>query len=138
MNAPPLSPAKRALLEQRLGAALQRTAAPPPIPRRPQPDLAPLTSIQRQMWVIDQMTPGNPAYNLLGGYRLHGHLDVGTLERSFNEIIKRHEALRTTFAAMGGEPQQHIHPELTISIQVTPADEARLHALASEEAVHAF
>ena len=133
-----LSPEKRALLEQRLRGAPPRAAESPSIPRRPERDVAPLSFIQRQMWVLDQMTPGNPAYNLLAGYRLRGHLDVRTLERSFNEIIKRHETLRTTFSAEGGEPQQQIHPELTISIRVTPADEARLQALASEEAVQAF
>ena len=142
-----LSPEKRALLEQRLGAAPARAAGPPPpsIPRRAERDVAPLSFIQRQMWVIDQMTPGNPAYNLPAGYRLHGDLDVGRLERSFNEIIRRHEALRTTFAAPGGEPQQQVHPELTISIRVTALDhlaseerEARLLALASDEAVTPF
>ncbi|HXE84188.1 MAG TPA: amino acid adenylation domain-containing protein, partial [Gemmatimonadales bacterium] len=138
MKAAHLSPEKRALLEQRLRAAPPRAAESPSIPRRPERDVAPLSFIQRQMWVLDQMTPGNPAYNLLAGYRLRGHLDVRMLERSFNEIIKRHETLRTTFSAEGGEPQQQIHPELTISIRVTPADEARLQALASEEAVQPF
>ena len=145
MKAPHLSPQKRALLEQRLSGALQRPAAPAPIPRRAERDVAPLSFIQRQMWVIDQMTPGNPAYNLPAAYRLRGQLDVGTLERSFNEIIRRHEALRTTFAAQNGEPQQHVHPELTVSIRVIAVDhlegderEARLQALASEAAVTPF
>jgi amino acid adenylation domain-containing protein len=97
------------------------------------------------MWVIDQMTPGNPAYNLPNGYRLRGPLDVTALERSFNAIIQRHEALRTTFAVQDGEPVQRIHPALRITIGVTALDrltaeerEARLQALASEESVRPF
>ena len=97
------------------------------------------------MWVIDQMTPGNPAYNLPTGYRLRGPLDVTALGRSFNEIIKRHEALRTTFAVQDGEPLQRIHPDLRVAIQITALDhlrgeerEAKLQQLASEESIRPF
>src|SRR5256885_14414088 len=110
MRTPNLSPEKKALLEQRLGIAPTRGGGAV-IPPRTNRDRAPLSFAQRQMWVIDQMTPGNPAYNLPNGYRLRGPLDVTALERSFNEIIKRHEALRTTFAVQDGEPLQRIHPE---------------------------
>src|SRR5688572_10128534 len=92
-----LSSAKKALLEQRLkGCARAPVAGGPEICKRPEHDTAPLSFAQRQMWVIDQMTPGNPAYNLPIGYRLRGALDVTALEQGFNEIIERHEALRTT------------------------------------------
>ena len=97
------------------------------------------------MWVIDQMTPGNPAYNVPNGYRLRGPLDVMALEDSFNEVIKRHEALRTTFGIKDGEPLQFIHPELKINLNVTELNhlsdeesENRLQALASEESVKPF
>jgi amino acid adenylation domain-containing protein len=140
-----LSPAKQALLEQRLKRAAPRRPGSSEISPRPDRDSAPLSFAQRQMWVIDQMTPGNPAYNLPNGYRLRGALDVTALERSVNEIIKRHETLRTTFAVKDGEPLQHIHPELGIAIKVTALDhltggerENRLQALASEESIAAF
>src|SRR5947207_15274102 len=94
------------------------------------------------MWVIDQLKPGNPAYNLPNAYRLRGALDVTALERSINEIIKRHEVLRTTFALQDGEPVQRIHPGLTITIDLPALDhltadepERRLQALASQESV---
>ena len=97
------------------------------------------------MWVIDQITPGNAAYNLPNGYRLRGPLDVAALEASFNEVIKRHEALRTTFAVEDGEPSQRIHPELRLGIKLVQLDhldgeerEAALHAAASEESVASF
>src|SRR6266516_4042924 len=119
VRAAKLSPEKQLLLEQRLKGAAQKQAECPVIPKRPNPDSAPLSFAQSQMWVIDQMTPGNPAYNLPVGYRLKGKLDAKALEASFNEIIKRHEALRTTFAAGDGEPLQVIHAECKIKINLT-------------------
>ena len=59
-----LSPVKQALLEQRLKRASHKRLRRPEIPRRPDRDFAPLSFTQRQMWMIDQMTPGNPAYNV--------------------------------------------------------------------------
>src|SRR6188474_1090189 len=117
-----LSAVKQALLEQRWRKASHGLGECPEIPKRPHRDFGPLSFIQRQMWVIDQMTPGNPAYNLPYGYRLRGRLDVTALEDSFNEIIKRHEVLRTTFAFRGRELVQLIHPELKIKIKVTALD----------------
>ena len=140
-----LSPEKQLLLEQRLTRGAQRQAEPLVIPKRPNLNTAPLSFAQRQMWVIDQMTPGNPAYNLPVGIRILGPLDAGALENSFNEIIRRHEALRTTFAVSDGEPLQVIHPELRITINITKLDhlpreeqENKLQALASEESVRSF
>src|SRR5437879_5900637 len=117
-----LSPVKQALLEQRWRRASRRLVRRPEIPKRPNPDSAPLSYAQRQIWVIDQMTPGNPAYNMPNGFRLRGSLDVAALEASFNEVIKRHEVLRTTFAVQDGEPLQLIHPEVTFKIDVTRLD----------------
>src|SRR5262249_17883010 len=140
-----LSPAKQALLEQRLKRASHARVKDPEIPKRPDRDSASLSFAQRQMWVIDQMTPGNPAYNVPVGYRIKGALDVTALEDSVNEIIKRHEVLRTTFAVKDGEPLQFIHPTLTIKTHITELDhlpaeerEDRLQALASEESVRSF
>src|SRR5262249_2208772 len=131
-----LSPVKRALLERRLKGTAPGRVGVPEIPVRPDRDPAPLSFAQRQVWVIEQMTPGNPAYNLPTGYRVRGSLDVASLERSLNEVVKRHEALRTTFAVQDGDPRQRIHPELTLTITVTALDhlsgeerEARLQAL---------
>lgn len=115
------------------------------IPVRADRQLAPLSSTQRQMWFIDQMTPGNPAYNLPYGLRFHGALDTAALEAGFNQIIARHETLRTTFSVVEGEPQQRVQAEFNIAIKLVPLEqlsekerEARLHALASEESLHAF
>ena len=145
MNTPTLSPEKRALLEQRLGATAHKRPKTPIIPRRPRPDSASLSFAQRQMWIIDQMMPGNPAYNVPHGYRLRGPLDLQALEDSFNEVIKRHEALRTTFIAKDGEPEQCIHSGLKIELNVVTLDqlpperrEDKSQALASAESVKPF
>ena len=136
-----LSPEKQALLRQRIASR----AAEPDIPARPRRDHAPLSFAQHQMWVIDQVTPGNPAYNVVSGYRLRGALDVGALEASLNEVVRRHETLRTTFVVQDGEALQRIHPELRLSVRLVPLDyldaeecEAALHAAASEESVTSF
>src|SRR5712692_1870110 len=117
----------------------------PSIPKRPNADAAPLSFPQLQMWLMDQMAPGNPAYVLPVAYRLKGPLDVAALENSFNEVIRRHEILRTTFTVNDGEPLQVIHEPWKIAIRVRKLDsmtpdgrERQLHALASEEAGVSF
>jgi amino acid adenylation domain-containing protein len=139
-----LSPAKRALLELRLRglASPVKTAE---IPKRGDPARAPLSPLQRQMWAIDQMTPGNPAYNLPYAYRLRGPLDVAALQTAVDGIVARHEALRTTFTLVDGEPQQLIHPRLEVPPELVPLEalpplerEAALQRLATEQARRAF
>src|SRR5256885_1289990 len=80
-----LSPEKQLLLERRLKGVSPTQAERGVIAPRPNHESAPLSFAQRQMWVIDRMTPGNPAYNLPVGYRIKGPLDVTALEDSFNE-----------------------------------------------------
>jgi hypothetical protein len=139
-----LSPEKQALLEQRLKGAFKKQTGYKSIPTRTD-DPVVLSYAQRQMWVIDQMQPGTPAYNLPVAYRIRGHLDVKALENSFNEVIKRHEILRTIFTIKDNEPVQIIHPELgikinNISLEKIPKNEREIQVqkLASEEAIKSF
>jgi len=74
-----LSAAKRALLERRLQGIARQPAVAPTIARRPDPASAPLSFIQRQMWLIEQLAPGNPAYHLPYGFRLRGALDAALI-----------------------------------------------------------
>jgi hypothetical protein len=117
----------------------------PIILKRRKSDSVPLSFAQLQMWVMDQVSPGNPAYGMPNAFRLTGQLDIAALENSFNEVIKRHEVLRTTFATSDGEPRQVIHRESRIKIRTTRLDhlaseerQRRLHILASEEACTPF
>src|SRR6185369_13671715 len=68
----------------------------------------PLSFAQQRLWFIDQLEPGNPVYNTARGVRLRGALDIAALERALSELIRRHEALRTTFRDLHGEPVQVI------------------------------
>ncbi|HEX5708019.1 MAG TPA: amino acid adenylation domain-containing protein, partial [Pyrinomonadaceae bacterium] len=70
----------------------------------------PLSFVQQRLWFLDQLEPGNIAYNIPVAIRLAGGLDVATLERSLREIVNRHEALRTTFTTVDGQPVQVINP----------------------------
>ncbi|HLM54865.1 MAG TPA: amino acid adenylation domain-containing protein, partial [Pyrinomonadaceae bacterium] len=117
-----LSPEQRALFEARLklgkrqkGAA---AAGPQPIPLRADRDRAPLSFAQARLWFMEQLMPGGSAYNLPAALRLSGRLDVDALGRSFDEIVRRHEALRTTFAEEGGQAVQRIAPRLSVPLRV--------------------
>ncbi|MEC4891787.1 MAG: amino acid adenylation domain-containing protein [Oscillatoria sp. PMC 1051.18] len=81
-------------------------------------DVHPLSFAQARLWFLDQLEKGNPAYNISFGIRLQGLLQVRALEQSLNEIVRRHEALRTTFSTVEGQPIQRIAPSLTIPLPV--------------------
>jgi amino acid adenylation domain-containing protein len=115
-----LSPAKRALLEKRLQSRQAKLAQEQTIERRKEGEnTLPLSFAQQRLWFIDQLQPGSGTYNMANALRLIGPLKITALERCLNEIIRRHEALRTTFGKNdAGEPVQVIAPELSISLQL--------------------
>ena len=78
----------------------------------------PTTVAQQGFWYLDRLEPGNPAWNIAVRFRLRGALEVPTLERALNEIVRRHEILRTTFAPVDGEPMQFIHSTGVIPLPV--------------------
>ncbi|WP_456441214.1 condensation domain-containing protein, partial [Caldithrix abyssi] len=114
----------------------------------PQPRNAnrfPLSFSQQRLWFLDRLEPGSPLYNIPSILRIKGDLNIKALEKSLNEVIKRHEVLRTTFAEENGHPLQVIAPELYIPIEqidlsALPADqqEHEFHRLAMEEALKPF
>src|SRR5687767_9377521 len=97
-----LSAAKQILLEKRLQGALRNTAREPVITRGAHTGRTPLSFAQQRLWFLEQLSPGSPVYNVIEALRLHGALDIPALERSLQEIIRRHEALRTNFVAIDG------------------------------------
>ncbi|MEM7351938.1 MAG: condensation domain-containing protein, partial [Acidobacteriota bacterium] len=80
------------------------------------PDDAPLSFSQERLWFLDQLEPGSPAYNLSFALSLRGTLDVAVLERSFDEIQRRHEALRTDFTLIDERPVQRVLPHTGLSL----------------------
>src|SRR6185503_16143143 len=140
-----LSAAKQMLLEKRLQGALRNSAREPVITRGPHLGRAPLSFAQQRLWFLEQLAPGSPVYNINEALRLHGALDVSALERSLREIIRRHEALRTNFIAVDGQPVQVIAPASDFKIEVVdlrelaPLErEPELERLAEEEARRPF
>lgn len=77
---------------------------------------APLSFPQRIGWFLTQVMPEH-AFPMPLAHRLEGKLDLAALERSVNQIIRRHEILRTRFVEIKDEPWQVIEPELSIKIQ---------------------
>lgn len=78
----------------------------------------PLSFAQERLWFLDQLEPGSTLYNVPEAFRISADLDIGILERSINDIIKRHEILRTTFVTVKGKPYQTITSEFNINVPV--------------------
>jgi hypothetical protein len=102
-----LSPAKQALLERRR-ARPDPGDGPGPIPIQENRDGSPLSFAQQRLWLVHQLDPGGYVYNVPRCLRIRGRLDLAALERSLNEIVRRHEVLRTTFPLEAGSPVQRI------------------------------
>lgn len=119
---PELTAAQQALLKKRLQQAREATGAsldaPGGIPRCAHRENIPLSYAQQRLWFIDQLEPASPAYNMCEAVRLTGDLDVAALERSLNEIIARHEVLRTNFVSVDGNPLQIIAERRRLSLVV--------------------
>jgi hypothetical protein len=104
-----------------------------------------LSFAQQRLWFLDQWGPGNPGYNISGAVRLGGLLNVAALGQSFDEILRRHQVLRTTFATVEGRPVQSISPLepnilSVVGLQNLPEteQEAQVQRLVREEAQRLF
>jgi aspartate racemase len=111
-----LSPAKRALLELRLMKKRPAGTARRAIPRRTNGEPAPLSYNQQGLWVLDQLMPGSSLYHTPVAVRLTGVLDSTALKQALDQIVARHEALRTTFTILDGTPSQFVTPEIKLEL----------------------
>ncbi|HYG62777.1 MAG TPA: amino acid adenylation domain-containing protein, partial [Thermoanaerobaculia bacterium] len=93
---------------------------PPLVPRAPElrGEPLPLSFAQQRLWLIDQLEPGRPLYNIAVALRAEGPLDGGVLARCLGEIVRRHEALRTVFTGLDGSPVQVIEPAAPFTLPV--------------------
>jgi amino acid adenylation domain-containing protein/non-ribosomal peptide synthase protein (TIGR01720 family) len=118
-----LTPERREVLERALGWRTPGGAHQPPrhepasIPRRTTNDALPLSFAQQRLWFLDQFSGGSPFYSVSNALRIRLPLNVEALERSYNETVRRHEALRTTFHATGATPVQVIADTLQLPLE---------------------
>ncbi|HVG43628.1 MAG TPA: amino acid adenylation domain-containing protein, partial [Longimicrobium sp.] len=82
----------------------------PPVVPVDRDRLLPLSFAQERLWFLDRLEPGSASYNIPAALRLAGALDAAALERALGEVVRRHEALRTTFTEVDGSPVQVIAP----------------------------
>src|SRR5262245_22237671 len=80
----------------------RKTESLPLVPA-PRDSSLPLSYAQQRLWFLEQLEPGSAAYSFPGALMLEGRLDIEVLERAINEIVRRHEILRTRFEVEEGE-----------------------------------
>src|SRR5436305_8760652 len=78
----------------------------------------PLSWAQRRLWFLDRLQPGSDFYNVVTACELRGDLNVAVLERSLQEVIRRHGALRTRFVVEDGEPVQKVEDAIEFGLQL--------------------
>lgn len=105
----------------------------------------PMSFAQQRLWFLDKLVPDNPFYNIASAIRIIGSLDIPILEYSLNEIIRRHESLRTNFSSVTEQPVQIISSSLILSIPIIDLSafpdaekESEVHRLAVQEARRTF
>jgi hypothetical protein len=136
-------------MAEHIETLIQAGQAPPPpaaIVRAPRENgIAPASIAQERSWKLQHALPDIPFFNILYALRLTSAVDATVLERSINEIVRRHEILRTTLAVVDGRHVQVIAPQLTIPLRYDDLHalpdakkETAAHRLIQDEAVHCF
>ncbi|HYU34074.1 MAG TPA: amino acid adenylation domain-containing protein, partial [Thermoanaerobaculia bacterium] len=141
-----LTPEQRALLmlrmRQRSAQLAEGEPALVPVARDGE---VPLSFAQQRLWFLDQWQPGNPAWNIASASRLSGRLDLPALRWAYDEIVRRHESLRTRFATVEGRPVQIICPPEPLPAPLVDLSglpealcDAEVRRLAAEESARPF
>jgi amino acid adenylation domain-containing protein len=132
-----------AAVESGLKAA--RGARPSAVRRVSHEQPLPLSFAQQRLWFIDRMETGSPFYNMPVAILLTGRLDLPALERTLNEVLKRHESLRTSFIVVDEQPMQVVNPARPVTLPVIDLAhvsqhdrEAEAQRLAAQEAARPF
>ncbi|MEU5693389.1 amino acid adenylation domain-containing protein [Actinosynnema sp. NPDC020468] len=99
--------------------------------------MIPLSSAQRRLWLLHRLEPAGALYNATHFLRLRGHLDADALEAAFGDVVDRHEALRTVFPEVDGEPRQLV-VDTPAPFAVVDVAEADLERVMLAEAAHEF
>ncbi|MET0648818.1 MAG: amino acid adenylation domain-containing protein, partial [Pyrinomonadaceae bacterium] len=129
----PTLKALAARVESLMRAGSDADADGPPLARLEGAAEAPLSYAQQRLWFLDQLSPNSNAYNLPAAMLLDDGVNAAALTQALSEVARRHEALRTTFASVEGEPRQLINPPASLKVRL--ADLRRLgEALREAEA----
>ncbi|MEY2427162.1 MAG: hypothetical protein QOJ40_47, partial [Verrucomicrobiota bacterium] len=108
----------------------QAASPAPTIPRATYADTAPLSLNQQRVWFLDQLERGQAVYCHLGAIRFRGELDSAAVEKSLNEIVRRHELLRTIFPTENGKPVQRIRAASPLRLdRIELTEELRAQAI---------
>ena len=140
-----LSPEKLALLKSRLKKTPSRAAEISAIPRSSGANSFPLSYAQQRLWFLDRLQPNTALYNVPSALHIKSVVYAEAMERALNEIVRRHESLRTTFSLSEGEPVQLIAGKLKLPLPVIDLGEIgesarylEVQRLAVEEARRPF
>ena len=115
-------------LAGRIDATLRSAAQGPghgdppdePVPAKaPRGGALPLSFAQQRLWFMDRLSPGQAAYNMPGAWRLAGPLDVPALQGALDDLVARHEVLRTRITVIDGQPAQAIDAEVAVPFSIT-------------------
>ncbi len=113
-----LSASKADVIELLRSHASSRAATVPDVqPRSTQGD-SPLSFAQERLWLIEQLGPGDGTYNIFDAIQIEGELNTVALEQAINEIVRRHEVLRTIFISHEGKPLQSTIPNAALRLAI--------------------
>lgn len=134
-----LSPAKRAALEKALIARGARRASAERIPKAPAKRAETLSFAEQRLWLLDQIEPNHPFYNMPLAARLEGPLDQAAFSRALQQIVDRHETLRYAYKLVDGQPRRKVLGSAKVTPRIvdlseSPPTEEELNELLRKEA----
>nr|QDA77045.1 polyketide synthase/nonribosomal peptide synthetase [Jahnella sp. MSr9139] len=119
------------------GGPRQPDGAPPGArgePRSEAPHVMPMSSVQRRMFALSQSPDGELSLHLSGAWRLHGEVDAARLEHAFQEVVARHDSLRTGFELRGDDFVQVVHSQCTAALSAVEVAPEELEAAVAAHA----
>jgi hypothetical protein len=103
--------------------------------------LEPLSIGQQALYFLHALAPQSPAYNVAAGFRIVSPVDVSVMQKCFQSLVSRHEALRTTFATVDGNPRCRIHSHMELdfrAVSVAGLDDEQVREAVRHEYLRPF
>ncbi|MBN8579020.1 MAG: amino acid adenylation domain-containing protein [Anaerolineae bacterium] len=135
LQGPTISSLAREMLGE-LDSPEESNEAPLLISQEPSVE-SPLSYGQQALWFLHQLLPEDNSFNVAGAVRILGDLDVAALEGALEQVAERHEALRSTFHVLDGEPVQRVHATASVKLQIVDASGIGLEELRGRLAAEA-